>query len=120
MKSLLITVLWALNILVDSGGHFAFKLAAIEPAADASTLEHWRQMLRRPWLWLGIFCFIAEFVLWLAFLSVVPLAQGVLLGMMSIVVIMVGGRIVFKEHFTRPRIIGMCLIIAGVAIVGIG
>jgi drug/metabolite transporter (DMT)-like permease len=51
---------------------------------------------------------------------VVPLAQGVLLGMMSIVVVMVGGRIVFKEHFTRPRIIGMSLIVAGVAIVGMG
>ncbi len=119
MNSLLIVTLWVLNILVDSGGHFAFKLAAVEPAADATTLEHWRHMLGRPWLWLGIFCFVGEFVLWLAFLSLVPLAQGVLLGMMSIVVVMIGGRIVFKEHFTRPRIVGMLLIVAGVAIVGV-
>jgi drug/metabolite transporter (DMT)-like permease len=120
MNSLLVVVLWALNIVLDSGGHFAFKLAAVEPAADATMLAHWRHMASRPWLWLGIFCFIGEFVVWLAFLSLVPLAQGVLLGMISIVVVMVGGRIVFHEHFTRPRIIGMSLIVLGVAIVGIG
>ena len=120
MKSLLVVVVWALNILVDSGGHFAFKLAAVEPPPEASTIEHWRHMLGRPWLWLGIACFVLEFILWLAFLSLVPLAQGVLLGMTSIVVVMIGGRIVFHEHFTRPRIIGMFLIIAGVSFVGIG
>jgi drug/metabolite transporter (DMT)-like permease len=120
MKSFLVLGLWALNIVLDSGGHFAFKLAAIEPAAEASGLEHWRHMLGRPWLWLGVFCFIVEFVVWLAFLSVVPLAQGVLLGMISIVVVMLGGRLAFHEHFTRPRIIGMLLIVSGVAIVGAG
>ena len=120
MKSLLVFGLWVLNIALDSGGHFAFKLAAVEPDAEASGLDHWRHMLGRPWLWLGVFCFIGEFVVWLAFLSVVPLAQGVLLGMISIVVVMLAGRIVFHEHFTRPRIIGMLLIVGGVAIVGAG
>lgn len=120
MQTLFIMALWALNIVLDAGGHFAFKLAAIEPAAESSILAHWRHMLARPWLWLGIFCFVGEFVVWLGFLSLVPLAQGVLLGMTSIVVVMIGGRIVFHEHFSRSRILGMTLICLGVAIVGVG
>jgi drug/metabolite transporter (DMT)-like permease len=56
----------------------------------------------------------------LAFLSLVPLAQGVLLGTTSIVVVMLGGRIMFHERFNRLRIVGILLIVAGVAIVGIG
>ena len=92
---------------------------SIESAADTALLAHWRHMLARPWLWLGILCFIGEFVAWLAFLSLVPLAQGVLLGMASIVVVMVGGRILFHEHFTPLRILGMVLIMAGVAMVGL-
>ena len=120
MTSLSVLIVWVLNVVLDSGGHFAFKFAAIEPDADASFLVHWRHMLARPWLWVGVCCFIGEFVAWLAFLSLVPLAQGVLLGMISIVIVMVGGRIMFREHFTRLRIIGMVLIVAGVAIVGIG
>ena len=65
-------------------------------------------------------CFIGEFVAWLAFLSLVPLAQGVLLGTTSIVVVMLGGRIMFHERFSRLRIAGILLIVAGVAIVGVG
>lgn len=111
---------WAVNVVLDSGGHFAFKLAAIESNADASFLAHWRHMLARRWLWLGVFCFVGEFVAWVAFLSLVPLAQGVLLGTIGIVVVMVGGRIMFHERLTRLRLAGMLLIIAGVAFVGIG
>lgn len=117
MKSFLVVGLWLLNLLVDSAGHLAFKAAAIEDD-ETSMLAHWKHMLCRPWIWVGIICFVLEFVLWLAFLSVVPLSQGVLLGMLSIVVIMVGGRIWFHEHFTRLRLIGIALIVLGVALVG--
>jgi drug/metabolite transporter (DMT)-like permease len=120
MISVQVLTVWVLNLVLDSGGHFAFKLAAIEPDTDATFLAHWRQMLSRPWLWLGILCFIGEFVAWLAFLSLVPLSQGVLLGTTSIVIVMLGGRILFHERFTHLRIAGMLLIVAGVAIVGIG
>ena len=108
---------WALNILVDSAGQLAFKAAAVEPG-EAEGMARWRHMLARPWIWAGVACFVVEFVLWLAFLSLVPLAEGVLLGMLSIVTVMLGGRFWFHEHFTRLRVIGILLIIAGVAIVG--
>ncbi len=120
MTSLMVWTVWILNLVLDSGGHIAFKLAAIESSTDASVLAHWRQMLARPWLWLGIACFAGEFVAWLAFLSLVPLAQGVLLGTSSIVIVMVGGRLMFGEQFTTLRIAGIVLIATGVAIVGIG
>ncbi len=120
MTSMIVATVWIVNIILDSGGHFAFKLAAIESDVDASIVDHWRHMLARPWLWVGVGCFIGEFVVWLAFLSLVPLAQGVLLGMMSIVVVMIGGRVFFHEHFSPLRIAGMVLIVAGVAIVGLG
>ena len=117
MNHLVIFTLWALNLLVDTAGQLAFKAAAIEEE-EASLLAHWRHMLSRPWLWIGVGCFILEFVLWLAFLSVVPLSQGVLLGMMSIVLIMFGGKLWFNEHFTRLRVVGITLIVLGVTLVG--
>lgn len=117
MNSLAVVTLWVLNLLVDTAGQLAFKAAAVEEE-EASLLAHWRHMVRRPWLWIGVICFVFEFVLWLAFLSVVPLSQGVLLGMMSIVLIMLGGKIWFNEHFTRMRVIGITLIVLGVALVG--
>ena len=95
---------------------FYLVLPALLVAVSA---RRWRHMLARPWLWVGIFCFVGEFLVWLAFLSLIPLAEGVLLGMVSIVVVMIGGRIWFHEHFTRLRLIGISLIVAGVVIVGL-
>jgi drug/metabolite transporter (DMT)-like permease len=118
MNSSIVLGLWVLNTILDSGGQLAFKAAAMEPGM-ATGLARWRHMAGRPWLWCGVSCFIGEFIVWLAFLSVIPLAEGVLLGMVSIVVVMLGGRIWFFEHFTRLRLIGISLILVGVAIVGI-
>lgn len=114
----LVMTLWILNVLVDSGGQLAFKAAAADPRAGDG-LARWRFMACRPWLWIGIGCYVAEFVLWLAFLSLVPLSDGVLLGCINIVAIMLLGRILFKEKLTRMRVLGILLITIGVGIVSL-
>lgn len=118
MNSLVIT-LWALNIFLDTIGQLAFKAAASDPSNTGEERGHWAHMLQRPWLWLGITCYIAEFVVWLAFLSLVPLSEGVLLGSINIVAIMIAGRFLFAEKLTRMRITGILLVAAGVCLVGV-
>ena len=114
----LVVTLWVLNVLVDSGGQLAFKAAASEPG-ERDGMERWRFMLARPWLWVGIACYVAEFLVWLAFLSLVPLSDGVLLGSINIVAIMVLGRILFKEKLAPMRVAGIVLVSIGVAVVGL-
>ena len=114
----LVATLWILNVLVDSGGQLAFKAAASEPGHRNGT-ERWRFMLARPWLWVGIACYVAEFLVWLAFLSLVPLSDGVLLGSINIVAIMILGRVLFREKLAPMRVAGIALVSIGVAIVGL-
>lgn len=116
----LVLLLWALNVVVDSGGQLAFKAAAVDPQVHAGHegLARWRAMARRPWLWVGVTCYVAEFVLWLAFLSLVPLSEGVLLGSINIVAIMLAGRYFFAEKLSPLRVVGILLISLGVALVG--
>lgn len=114
----LVVTLWILNVLVDSGGQLAFKAAASEPGHRNGT-ERWRFMLARPWLWVGITCYVAEFLVWLAFLSLVPLSDGVLLGSINIVAIMILGRVLFREKLVPMRVAGIVLVSIGVAIVGL-
>ena len=114
----LVVTLWILNVLVDSGGQLAFKAAASEPGHRNGT-ERWRFMLARPWLWVGIACYVAEFLVWLAFLSLVPLSDGVLLGSINIVAIMLLGRVLFREKLAPMRVAGIVLVSVGVAIVGL-
>ncbi len=116
---LLTVVLWLANVLLDTGGQLAFKAAAGDPAAGDG-LARWRYMAHRPWLWLGIGCYVFEFLVWIAFLSLLPLSEGVLLGSINIVAIMLAGRFLFGEKLTRLRVTGIILVSLGVAIVGLG
>ena len=115
----LVAGLWLLNIVLDTGGQLAFKAAAGDEAAGDG-LARWRHMASRPWLWLGVGCYVIEFLVWIAFLSLIPLSEGVLLGSINIVAIMLAGRFLFGEELTRLRVLGIALVTLGVAIVGIG
>ncbi|RKS84798.1 hypothetical protein DES39_2014 [Orbus hercynius] len=112
-----VVLLWGLNIFFDTVGQIAFKYAAVTPN-NRDGYYYWLDLMRNYWLWLGIGAYLAEFLLWLGFLTLVPLSQGILLGSMNIIVIMIAGRLLFKELLTRDRIMGMLFITAGVIFVG--
>ncbi len=88
-------LIWALNITVDTVGHMSFKYAAI--VEHQTELGRWKSMLSSFPIWLGMACFVCEFVLWLAFLSIMPLSLGILIGSINMVTIMFAGRILFKR-----------------------
>ena len=111
--------LWLANVVLATGGQLAFKAAAGDERAGDG-LARWRYMLSRPWLWTGIACYVLEFMVWPAFLSLVPLSEGVLLASVNIVAIMVAGRLLFRERLTPLRVTGILLIAIGVAVVGAG
>lgn len=109
--------LWLLNMLLDTCGQLIFKHAA---AAPGDGLDRWRAMASAPWLWLGIACYVGEFLAWTAFLSTVPLSHGVLLGSVNIIIVMIAGHLLFAERISRLRLTGILLIAVGVACVGAG
>jgi len=111
--------LWLLNVVIDTVGHLVFKAAASQ-GLELDVVQHWKHMLARPLLWIGAACYVCEFFVWLAFLSLVPLSSGVMLGSINIVVLMIAGRLLFKERLTPWRVAGMLLITLGVIFVGVG
>lgn len=116
--SSLVAGLWLLNIALDTGGQLAFKAAAGDRDAGDG-LARWKHMASRPWLWLGVGSYVLEFLVWIAFLSLIPLSEGVLLGSINIVAVMLAGRFLFGEKLTRLRVLGIALVTFGVAIVGL-
>jgi drug/metabolite transporter (DMT)-like permease len=114
--SFLAMFFWLLNVVLDTIGHLAFKSAAI--TEHETEWHRWRQMLVRPALWLGIGCFVFEFMAWLALLSLVPLSYAVLIGAINIVAVVVAGKVLFNERLDRMRVAGISLITLGVALAG--
>lgn len=112
-------LVWVLNVVCDTVGHVALKFAATKEIESNSEWERWKAMLTSGALWLGIFCFCFEFVLWLVFLSVLTLSQGVLLGAINMVSIVLAGRFIFFERIDAMRFVGILLITLGVVLVGL-
>lgn len=115
----LASLLWAINLIVDTSGHLAFKAAASR-TGDLEGLSHWKTMASAPFMWIGIACFIAESWLWLALLSYIPLSVAVMVGSINIIGVMIGGRILFGEELTKARLAGIGLVAIGVALAGWG
>jgi len=108
--------LWITNVVLDSGGRIAFKIAATNPAPELD--RRWTQMFRSAPVWIGILCFAVEFVAWLALLSLIPLSQAVLIGSINIVTVAIAGRLLFRERMIPLRLAGLALIAIGVMLAG--
>lgn len=115
----LATLLWIGNLTFDTAGQLAFKAAATL-GEEVGGWARWRLMLQDRWIWIGVSAFVAEFLLWLAFLSIVPLSQAVLVGSVNILAVMAGGRIFFREALTARRTAAALLVAVGVALAGWG
>jgi len=113
----LVALLWPLNVLIDTVGQLAFKAAASDEAAGDG-IARWIYMVKRPWIWVGIGSYALGFLVWIAFVSLLPLSEVILLGSINIVSIMVAGHFLFGEKLTRLRLSGIVLVLLGVAIVG--
>jgi len=113
-------VLLLLAVLVlETVSHLALKSASVRAARKAG-LDYLLTFGAQPAFWLALACFVALFLAWLAFLARVPLGQGVMAGSVTIVGVMLGGRIYFREHITPPRALAIALITCGVVLVGWG
>lgn len=117
--SIYVTMIWLANLVFDTAGHLAFK-AASKNADQHDGLKHWRALFGGPLLWLGIAAFVIEFFLWLALLTMAPLSQGIMIGCVNIIGVMVGGWLVFGEPITPPRTAAASFIALGVLLVGWG
>jgi drug/metabolite transporter (DMT)-like permease len=113
------TIVWFLNMLFDSLGQLSFKAAATE-GDHGNFFEHWRSLLSNKWLWLGLLSYAVDIIVWLAFLSMVPLSMAILVGSLTVFCVMIGGRIFFAEKITRRRIVAVSMVAFGVALVGWG
>jgi drug/metabolite transporter (DMT)-like permease len=113
----LIALLWLLNVVIDTTGQLAFKAAASDQAAGDG-MARWIYMIKRPWIWLGIGSYAFGFLIWIAFLSLLPLSEVILLGSVNIVAIMIAGHFLFGEKLSRLRLSGIVLVMLGVVIVG--
>lgn len=112
-------MLLAVVVIGNTAGQILFKYASVR-AYRQEAVAHWQSLALDPLLWIALVIYVFEFFMWLAFLSVVPLWQGVMVACVDILLVMLGGRIFFGEQLTRSRLLAISLIAVGVFLVGAG
>jgi len=83
-----------------------------------SHLDNIINALKTKEIALGIFLYIIEYVLWIAFLASVEISKAFPLSSIQIVLILLASKFILKERITHRRLIGGVLIMIGIYLVG--
>lgn len=105
-------------MVFDAASHLLLKASSARAHKDTRDMHFLRRLIRVPIFWIAIAAFLSMMVVWIGFYSVVGLAEGVMMGCITIAGVMIGGRIFFKEHITPARALAAILIGVGVVLVG--
>jgi drug/metabolite transporter (DMT)-like permease len=115
-----ISALFLLAVLIlETVSHLSLKSASSQ-SAGLDGFAFVRALVKHMGFWFAIVTFVLLFLAWLTFIARVPLSQGVMVGSITIVGVMVGGRVWFNERLTPARTIAIGLITLGVGLVGWG
>ncbi|MGA0561353.1 EamA family transporter [Ancylobacter sp. VNQ12] len=111
--------LFVLSVVCDVAGQLAFKLGA--GSVPAPGKGQWgafaRALVATPWLIAGIAVYVAEFLIWIRILALVPLAVAFPLASLNILGVLGASRLLLGEKLGRNHWAGALLIMAGIVLV---
>ncbi len=111
-----IYVTWALLLSLDVAIQVAMKLAGDQLHGVAPGVP-WLTAALSSWLvWISLTGYVATFVLWLAILHGSPLSAAFPATALVYVFVPLAGWLFLKEDFSLWQVVGIALILAGVAL----
>ncbi|MEO8419039.1 MAG: EamA family transporter [Methylophilaceae bacterium] len=123
MQTLKPWLLLTFSVLLDSAGTVLFKHGTNQLAVTSKTgwrghLDSVVSALKRREIALGVLLYIAEYLVWLAFLSTTLLSIAFPLSSLNVILILVASAIFLGEKVGMRRWLGAALIIGGIFLVG--
>jgi len=109
-------------IVFAAGGNLLLKagMTAMGDIAETklSLLQYALQTFTKPYILIGVVCYIASFVMWLALLSMMEISVVYpIFVSAAFLIVMTGSIIWFGESVTSLRILGTFVVAAGIFIV---
>ncbi|GLK85803.1 EamA family transporter [Ancylobacter defluvii] len=114
-----LVALFAASVACDVIGQIAFKLGADKiPAPEGGRWGAFlRSLVATPWLLAGIGIYVAEFVIWIRILALVPLSIAFPLASLNILGVLAASHLFLGERLGRNHWAGALLIMAGIVLV---
>ncbi|MCB4771933.1 EamA family transporter [Ancylobacter sp. Lp-2] len=114
-----LVALFALSVTCDILGQIAFKLGADNiPTPEKGRWGAFvRSLVATPWLLAGIGIYVAEFIIWIRILALVPLSIAFPLASLNILGVLAASHLLLGERLGRNHWAGALLIMAGIVLV---
>lgn len=109
------------SILLGATGQFLFRLGMLHYGIVTVT-GIWRQLgsiMLTPAIFLGFSCFGVSSILWLVVISRWQLSYAYPLVALGYVLAILYGTCLLHENLTLPKILGSCLILVGISVLGL-
>lgn len=109
---------WTLLLAIETLGQVALKIAGTQAGVIEPDPASITAALATPWLWVGLACYLGQFVVWMAILERSSLSAAFPTSAIVFVAIMVASWAVFGEPMGWQKILGSSIIIAGILLLG--
>jgi multidrug transporter EmrE-like cation transporter len=109
-------------IIVRTCGDICFKAAVnrLNFTSVSSVLPNIFKLVRNPFFILGLFFGVSNLFIWWFSLKDFDLSYAYPFLSISYITIIIAGKVVFKEHLDKKKIIGICFITLGALVLFLG
>ncbi|HET9189150.1 MAG TPA: EamA family transporter [Rudaea sp.] len=109
---------WMVLLAVETLGQVALKFAGTRVGALEPNRHSIFVALSTPWLWLGLACYLGQFVIWMRILEKSRLSSAFPTSAIAFVAIMIASWAVFGDPMGWEKILGSAIIVAGILLLG--
>jgi multidrug transporter EmrE-like cation transporter len=104
--------------IISAFGQVLLKYAMTKHGAINFTLQGLLELFTEPLLLFALVLYAAALLMWLHVLSKVPLSTAYPILAITYVIVPLLSLIFFGERIQQPQVIGICLVLVGVALIG--
>ncbi|MGV8942512.1 hypothetical protein [Thermomonas sp.] len=116
-------LLVAITILLTVYGQFVIKwqvsMAGPVPGGLDQKMIYIFHLLTNPWIASGLLAAFVASVAWMLALTKLPLSVAYPFTALAFVIVVIGSGLLFAEPISPGKILGLCLIVAGIVVAGL-
>jgi len=109
---------WILLLAVETLGQVSLKFAGTRVGALQPNPHSILAAVSTPWLWLGLACYLGQFVLWMRILEKSRLSRAFPTSAIAFIAIMIASWAIFGDPMGWEKILGSAIIVAGILLLG--
>jgi drug/metabolite transporter (DMT)-like permease len=109
---------WVILLAIETLGQVSLKTAGMQIGVFELQRASILAALSTPWLWVGLGCYLAQFVVWMVILEKSTLSAAFPTSAIVFVAIMIASWAVFGDPMGWEKTLGSAIIVAGILLLG--